>query len=342
MRLGIQAMRATVNFGLGDSDPAHNIRLVKLAEELGYDSVWTAEASGTDAVVPLAWLAAHTKTIKVGTAVMQMSARPPTTTAMTAATLDLLSGGRFMLGLGVSGPIVVEGWHGQVYGRPLAKTREYLHVVQAALARKPVDVDGEYYRMPYRLDDSTGLATPVRMMFRPRRKKIPIYLAAMGPKNVALAHDLVDGFMPAFYSPHREQVFFEHLPGKAPRQGFDVAPFVPIAVGPDIDVCRKRLKTGFAFWLGGMGTRGLNFYNQLVRRMGFEQAADEVQQLYGRGLRAQAAAAIPDALVDELALVGPRSHIADQLDAWKKSSATTMILNGPDERAIRTVAELVL
>jgi F420-dependent oxidoreductase-like protein len=342
MRLGVQAMRSTVNFGLWGSEPDKNVQVARLAESLGYDSIWTAEASGTDAVVPLTWLAANTETIKLGTAVMQMSARPPTTTAMTAATLDLISGGRFILGLGVSGPAVVEGWHGQPYGKPLAKTREYVKIVRSVLSRVPVDHDGDHYSIPYREAGGSPAADPVRLMFRPRRASIPIYLAAMGPRNMALAYEICDGAVPAFYNPTREHVFFDDLPKGMPRRDIEIAPFVPVAFGSDLAACRRRLKPGLAFWLGGMGSRGRNFYNDLIVRMGYEGEAHDIQRLYTSGRRSEAARAVPDQLVDEIALVGPRENIAEQLLAWKASSVTTMILNGADVDALTTLAELVL
>ena len=341
MRLGLSAVRTTVNFGTWGSGAPANVEVVQLAERLGYDSVWTAEASGTDAVTPLAWLAAHTTTIKLGTAVMQMTARPPTTTAMTAATLDLLSGGRFILGLGVSGPVVVEGWHGAAFASPLERTREYLKVVRDALSRQPVEHHGRHYRYPYDGDDASGLAAPVRLMFRPRRPSVPIYIAAMGPKNVALAYELADGVMPAFYSPYREDAFFSFTDSPLPRS-IEVAPFVPVAIGENHQACRDRLKPSFAFWFGGMGAKGLNFYNRFISRLGFEHEASVIQELYTKGLRAQAAAAVPDALVDELSLCGPRARIAEQLAAWEESAVTTMILTGADVEAITTVAELAL
>ena len=342
MRLGLLTMKAAVNFGVWGSGPAPNIAFAQRAESLGYHSIWTSEASGTDAVVPLAWLAAHTKDIKLGTAIMQMSARAPTTTAMTAATLDHLSGGRFILGLGVSGPAVVEGWHGQRYGEPLAKTREYLAVIRAALARTPVDHMGEYYDIPYRSEDATGLASPVRTMFRPRRSSIPVYLAAMGPRNVALAHEIADGVMPAFYSPYKEDVFFASVGSAATRRRIEIAPFVPVALGDDVDACRERLKPTLAFWIGGMGAKGVNFYNRFTRRLGYEQEAREVQQLYTSGRHRQAAAAVPDALVDEISLCGPRARVADQLRAWEDSSVTQMLLGGIDGDTMNTLAELAL
>lgn len=341
MRLGLQTMRSTVNFGMWGSGAQPNVDVVRLAESLGYHSVWTAEASGTDAVTPLAWLAANTSTIRIGTAIMQMSARPPTTTAMTAATLDLLSEGRFVLGLGVSGPMVVEGWHGERFGTAIDKTREYVNIVRTALSRQPVRHDGAYYTIPYTAADGTGLSEPVRMMFRPRRALLPIYLAAMGPRNVALAHEIADGVIPAFYSPYREDEFFSGV-DRERRRRIDVAPFVAVAIGPDVQVCRDRLKPGLAFWLGGMGARGLNFYNSFIARLGYPEAAAVVQQLYTSGRRSEAAAAVPDALVDEISLCGPRERIKERLEAWTSSSVTTMILNGVDVPAIQTMAELVL
>jgi F420-dependent oxidoreductase-like protein len=341
MRLGLNTVRATVNFGLWGSGAAPNVEVVQLAERLGYDSVWTAEASGTDAVGPLAWLAAHTSTIKVGTGIMQMTARAPTTTAMTAATLDLLSGGRFLLGLGASGPAVVEGWHGEPYGKPLDRTREYVKIVRAALARQAVEHAGEHYQVPNRGPDALQLGQPVKLMFRPRRASIPIYLAAMGPRNVQLAYEIADGVIPAFYSPHREDAFFSFCDGR-PDRAIDLAPFVPVALGADHQACRDRLKPGLAFWLGGMGAGGLNFYNRFISRLGYEAAAREVQKLFTGGQRARAAAAVPDALVDEVALCGPREAVAEQLEAWKASSVTTMILQGADVPAITTLAELLL
>lgn len=339
MRLGLHTMRPTVNFGLWGAEAT--VDVVRHAETLGYDSVWTAEASGTDAVVPLAWLASQTSRIKLGTAVMQMSARAPTTTAMTAATVDLLSGGRFILGLGVSGPAVVEGWHGEPYGRPLDKTREYVKVVRDVLSRHPIDHKGEHYSIPCRSERATGLGAPVRLMFRPRRASIPIYLAAMGPKNVGLAYEIADGVMPAFYSPRREDVFFAGVRADLRNRPLEIAPFVPILLGGDVDACRQRAKPGLSFWIGGMGAKGLNFYNNYVARLGYEGAARDVQRLYTSGRRVEAARAVPDALVAEVALFGPREHIAEQLESWKSSSVTTLILTGADVDAVTTVAELL-
>jgi F420-dependent oxidoreductase-like protein len=273
---------------------------------------------------------------------MQMTARTPTMTAMTAATLDLLSRGRFILGLGVSGPAVVEGWHAQRYGSPIARTREYVQIIRTVWARQRLDLRGCYYRVPYDQPDGTGLGEPIRLMFRPRRPSLPIYLAAMGPRNVSLAYEIADGLIPAFYSPHREEAFFQFSGSVPPKRKIELAPFVPVAMGPDLQACRDLLKPGLAFWIGGMGAKGLNFYNRFISRLGFAEAADSVQRSYTQGHRMEAVRAIPDALVDEIALCGPRLHVAEQLEAWKRSSVTTMILNGASVDAIVAIAELLL
>jgi len=343
MQLGLLAMNSSINFGLPGAIAAdRTLEVVRHAERLGYDSVWTAEASGTDAVAPLAWLAAHTSTIKLGTAIMQMTARTPAVTAMTAATIDQLSGYRFILGLGVSGPAVVEGWHGVPYGKPLTRTREYVGLVRDLLAQQPIDHAGPYYDVPNVGPGSTGLAAPIKLMFKPRRTEIPIYLAAIGSKNVALAYEIADGVIPAYYSPYREQTFFDGVAPAALQQPMEIAPFVPISMGPDVQKCRNRLKLTLAFWVGGMGAKGVNFYNDLVKRLGYEEAAAAIEQCYADGKPARAAAAVPDALVDEITLCGPRERIAEQLDVWKKSSVTTLILRDADLEAVTAVAELVL
>lgn len=341
MKLALHTMRPTAKFGVWATDIATNIQVIREAESLGYDSVWTAEAAGTDAVVPLSWIAAHTCRLKVGTAIMQITARTPTLTAMTAATLDTLSGGRFVLGLGASGPATVEGWHSQAYGNPIAITEEYVSIVRKVLARTaPVVHHGRYYDIPYQREDSTGLARPIKLMFRPRPRKIPIYLAAMGPKNLSLAYRIADGVIPFFYSPHREKQFFDGVDRGC--RAVDLAPFVPIVMGDDLEACRERARAALAFWIGGMGARGYNFYNQLAARLGFGDSARRVLELYTSERRTEAAAAIPDQFIDEIALVGTRERIADQLAAWKESSVTTMILVAPQPRAIQTAAELVV
>jgi F420-dependent oxidoreductase-like protein len=339
-------MRLGLNFGYWGSGPSENVALAQEAERLGYDSLWTAEAYGSDAVTPLVWLAARTERIKVGTAIMQMPARTPAMTAMTAVTLDFLTGGRMLLGLGVSGPQVVEGWHGVVYGKLLRRTREYVDIVRMILKREqPLEYHGEYYDIPVR--GGTGLGKPLKLIVHPLRTNIPIYLAAIGPKNVALAAEIADGWLPVFYSPHRAKVFRESLEeGFARRspdlQSFDIAPTVSVVLGDDVDACRAQIKPHLALYIGGMGARGKNFYNDLARRYDFEEAAAKIQDLYLTGKKAEAIAAVPDELVDEVALCGPRERIAELLAAWRESGVNTLICGTGSIDAVRVMAELVL
>jgi F420-dependent oxidoreductase-like protein len=321
------------------TSPRELIGLAQEAERLGYDSAWASEAWGTDAVSVLAWLAASTGRIKVGSAVMQIAARTPAATAMTAATLDLLSGGRFLLGLGASGPQVVEGWHGEAWGRPLAKTREYVEVVRAALRRAVVEHHGEHYDIPYGGPGSTGLGKPLKLMLRPLRAEIPIYLASIAPRSVELAFEIADGWLPIFFVPERARDVF---PLERAREGYDIAAAAPVFVTDDVAAGRDVLKQYYALYIGGMGARGRNFYNDLFARYGYEHEARVVQDLYLEGRRRDAAAAVPDSFVDEAALVGPRERIAERLDAWRESRATTLLVSTLDVESLRVVAELVL
>ena len=318
------------------TSPLELIGLAQEAERLGYDSAWAAEAWGTDAVTVLSWLAATTSTIKVGSAIMQIPGRTPANTAMTAATLDLLSGGRFLLGLGTSGPQVVEGWHGQPWGKPLTKTREYVEIVRAALRRETVEFHGDQYEIPYAGADATGLGKPLKLMLRPLRDSIPIYLAALSPKNVRLAFEIADGWMPIFFSPERARDAF----GYEPREGFEIVPTVHVIVSDDVDAARDVLRPLLALYIGGMGARGANFYNALVRRYGYEADADRIQALYLDGKQREAIASVPDALIDEIALVGPPERIRDRLDAWREAGVTTMLVGTSDAGALRAMAEL--
>jgi F420-dependent oxidoreductase-like protein len=321
------------------TNPTELVALAQEAERLGYDSAWAAEAWGTDAVTVLSWLAATTTTIKVGSAILQMPARTPANTAMTAATLDLMSGGRFLLGLGTSGPQVVEGWHGEPWGKPLAKTREYVELVRAALRRDTLEHDGEHYQVPYRGPGATGLGKPLKLMVRPLRADIPIYLASLRPKSVALAAEIADGWMPVFFSPERARQTF---PVPFARNGLDIAACAPAVVSDDVASARDALKPYYALYIGGMGARGSNFYNDLVRSYGFEAEAETIQTLFLDGRQRDAAAAVPDALVDELALVGPRERIADRLAVWRESGATTLLVSTRDSETVRALAELAL
>jgi len=334
VRLGL-----SLGYAPPGTNPADLVPLVQTAEALGYDSVWAAEAWGTDAVTVLSWLAATTTRLKVGSAIMQIPARTPANTAMTAMTLDLMSGGRFLLGLGVSGPQVVEGWHGQPWGKPLAKTREYVEIVRAALARETVEHHGLHYDIPYTGAGATGFGKPLKLMARPVRADIPIYLAALGPKNVELAAEIADGWLPVFLSPERfDNVFRPHL-AKA-RAGFEIAASVQVVAGDDLDACRLPVKQTLALYLGGMGARGQNFYNALVCRYGYEREAVEIQELFLSGKQREAVAAVPDALVDEVGLVGPRERIADRLHAWRACGVTTLLCQTRDMDTIRLLAEL--
>jgi F420-dependent oxidoreductase-like protein len=342
-------MRLALNLNYSGAAMSLDMARILEAERLGYDSVWTAEAYGSDAVVPAAWIAARTERIHVGTGIMQIPARTPAMTAMTAMTFDALSGGRFRLGLGVSGPQVAEGWHGQPFGKPLVKTREYVEIVRAILRReKPVEFRGEYYQIPYAGPGATGLGKPLRSILH-GRADLPIYLAAVGPKNVALAAEIADGWIPVFFSARRPQLFREWLASGFKAAGrsaadasrFDVMPMISVVVGDDVAACRAAVKPRVALYVGGMGARGRNFYNDIARRYGYEEAAQRIQDAYLAGRKDEAIAAVPDALVDEIALCGPRERLRERLAEWKTSGATTLMVTG-DTTAVRTMAELVL
>ena len=336
MKLGL-----SLGYAPPGTNPADLFPLVQEAERLGFDSVWVAEAWGTDAVSVLGWLAAKTERIKLGSAIMQIPGRTPANTAMTAATLDLLSGGRFLLGLGTSGPQVVEGWHGQPWGKPLGKTREYVEIVRAALRREVVEQEGEHYRIPWDGPGATGLGKPLKLMLRPLRADIPIYLAALGPKNVALAAEIADGWLPIFVTPERfDDAFGASLAG-APA-GFEIAATVSVLVGDDVAALHDALRPHVALYVGGMGAKGRNFYNALVRRYGWEEEAERIQELYLAGKQREAIAAVPDELVDAVSLVGPKERVAERLEAWRETPVTTLVLGTPQPEALRVLAELVL
>src|SRR5437870_10453252 len=314
--------------------PLALIELAQEAERLGYDSAWAAEAWGTDAVTVLSWLAATTSTLKVGSAIMQIPGRTPANTAMTAATLDLLSGGRFLLGLGTSGPQVVEGWHGQEWGKPLGKTREYVEIVRSILRRERLEHHGEHYDIP--VQGGTGLGKPLKLMARPLRSEIPIYLAAIGPKAVEQTFEIADGWLPIFWSPEKARAVF---PLDRAREGFDIAPSVPALLTDDVESGRAVLKEYYSFYIGGMGARGTNFYNDLFTRYGYEAEAREIQDLFLGGHQREAAAKVPDVFVDEVALVGPVERIRDRLAAWRESGVTTLLVSTRDSATLRAVAE---
>jgi F420-dependent oxidoreductase-like protein len=317
------------------------------AERLGFDSVWTAEAYGSDALMPLAWWGAATERIKLGTAIVQISARTPAATAMAAMTLDHLSQGRMILGLGVSGPQVVEGWYGQPFAKPLARMREYIGILRAIWARGgPVTNDGPHYPLP--IPGGTGLGKPLKSSIHPLRRDIPIYLAAEGPKNIAMAGELCDGWLALFYSPYHDQFYREALdeghrrPGahRSPEE-FEVAATVPLIVTDDVEAAADALRPMYALYFGGMGARGTNFHANVAIRMGYEAEVEKVAELYLAGHKDQAAASVPTKLLEQLTLIGPKDKIRHDLEAWRESIVTTLLIGG-DAATLRTAAELVL
>ncbi|MEU3533867.1 LLM class F420-dependent oxidoreductase [Streptomyces murinus] len=334
MRLGL----ALGYWGRGP-DAAH-VPLAQEAERLGYDSVWTAESWGSDAFTPLTWIAARTSTIKLGTAVAQMAARSPVTTAMHALTLDHLSGGRMMLGLGLSGPQVVEGWYGRPFpASPLTATREYVDVVRQVLRRTaPVSLDGRFHPLPYRGPDGTGLGKPLKPITHPLRAGLPVLLGAEGPRNVAQTVRIADGWLPLYWAPDRPEVY-----GDAVRDlpaGFRVAPMVRVKVCDDVAEGLLPVKAMLGFYIGGMGHASRNFHADLMARMGYPEAARRVQELFLAGRREEAVCAVPDAFADEISLVGPRARIAKRLEAWRRGPVTDLLALSPDPCTLRVLAEL--
>jgi F420-dependent oxidoreductase-like protein len=342
----LRSVRLALHLGYWGAAPLDVMPLVTEAERLGFDSVWSAEAYGSDAVATLAWVAARTERIGVGTAIMQIPARTPAATAMTAITLDHLTGGRFRLGLGMSGPQVVEGWHGVPFGKPLGRTREYVEIVRAILRRdRPVEHAGEHYRIP--AAGGTGFGKPLKTIVHPLRPDLPIYLAAIGPKNVALAAEIADGWLPTIFAPAHAHVFGASLKegfarGGRDGSGFDIAPMCPVMVGADVQACRDMLKPYLALYVGGMGARDRNFYARLICRYGYEAEAARIQELYLDGRKGEAAEAVPDALVDETCLVGPPERIRDALGAWEEAGVRTLLAITVQPEALRALAEAVL
>jgi F420-dependent oxidoreductase-like protein len=335
-------------WGLGMS-AQDQLELVREAESAGFDSVWAAEAYGSDAATVLAWLAAQTSRIRIGSAIFQMPARSPAMTAMTAATLDQLSGGRMLLGIGTSGPQVAEGWHGQRFGKQLQRTREYVDILRKALARERLTYEGEAYRLP--LPDGPGKA--LKLMIAPVQERMPIYIAAIGPKNTQLTGEIADGWLPTFFSPEHVGDSRALLEEGAARNGgaldesFDIAPNVQVAIDDDVNRARDGLRHFIALYVGGMGSRKKNFYNQLVKRYGFEAAAKEIQDLYLDGKKDEAAAAVPAELIDTIALVGPRDKVRDRLEVYREAGVGSLIVSpvafAADERRrmVRELAEML-
>lgn len=309
------------------------------AEKLGYDSVWSAETYGNDAFTPLCWIGAHTEKIKLGTAVVQLSGRTPTSCAMHALSLDYLSNGRFMLGLGVSGPQVVEGWYGRPFPKPLARTREYVDIIRQVFAREaPVTNDGPHYPLPYPGEDGMGLGKPLKPIVHPVRNSIPIYIGAEGPKNIAQTVEIADGWLPLFYNPYDEGMYAENLTSM--RDDFEIAQMVTVNITDDIPGALLMVKYFMSFYIGGMGAKSTNFHKELFIRMGYEAEAEKIQQLFMEGKRDEAAQVLPDELADAMSLVGPKDRIKDRLQAWRDSKVTTMLVATTEKQTLREIAEL--
>ncbi len=346
MKLGIIA-------GYSPASMSIPMDLIREAENLGFSSVWTAEAWGSDAVSPAAWILAQTEKIQVGTAIMQMPGRTPAMTAMTAMTLYALSQGRFILGLGPSGPQVVEGWHGVAYGRPLTRTKEYISIIRTILAREDrLEHEGFHYQIPFRGEGSSGLGKPLKSILH-GDPALKIYTASISPKGMECAGEVADGVFPVWMNPERYDLFEESLEMGFSRAGgdksladFEIAPFCTVIMGDDVEKCRIPVKHNLALYIGGMGARDKNFYNDYAKRLGYEQAAVEIQNLYLDGKKADAAAAVPDALVDDVALVGPADRIRDRLLVWKEAGAKrhvgSLLAGTGDVNALRVLAEEML
>lgn len=325
---------------LGPPGGANIVALAKEAEALGYDTIWCPEIYGADCFTPLAWIGANTKRINLGTSIMQISARTPASAAMHAVTLDYLSQGRLILGIGVSGPQVVEGWYGQPYRKPLARTREWIEIFRKVVARKaPVAFAGEHYQLP--LPGGTGLGKPLKLILHPMRDHIPLYLGAEGPKNVRLGVEHCDGWIPMFLSPYRMmEVYKDAMARRAP--GFEIAAVVPVHLDDDLDRAMMAVKQNIGFYVGGMGAKDFNVHKDHVSRLGFAEEAERIQDLFLAGKRDQAIAAVPEALCDEVALIGPKARIRERLQGWQDSPVTMLTVGASDAETLRFMAEELL
>jgi F420-dependent oxidoreductase-like protein len=325
----------------GATKPARVVELVQEAERVGFDSVWVAELWGSDAFTYATWLASHTSRIRVGTGIVQLAARTPTATAMAAMTLDHISDGRFVLGLGVSGPQVVEGWYGQPSNRPLARTREYVEIIRRVMRRdEPLDFQGAFYQHPYHGPGSAGLGKPLRSILHPLRAEVPIFLGSEGPKNVALTAEIADGWLPLYYSPHRQHVYAEQLAHTKP--GFEITAPLTVRVTDDVAGGLAPVKGFLGFYIGGMGAKGQNYHTKLMARMGYEEEAYRIQDLFFEGRRDEAVALVPDEFADEISLVGPQGRIRERLGAWRSSPITTLLVTATSPDQLRQIADLVL
>ncbi len=330
--------------------PTDTLEKVLEAEKLGYDIVFTAESWGSDAFSPLAWVGSSTSTIRLATAVVQISARQPTSVAMHALTLDHLSGGRHTLGLGLSGPQVVEGWYGRPFGKPLGRTREYVDIIRQVLARQgPVTSDGPHYPLPYTGEGALGMGKPLKPIVHPLREDLPIWIGSEGPKNVALTAEIADGWLPIYYSPKVAGMYDEWLdegfarPGaRRDRASFEIAANCGVVVTDDRDAVLDQMKSGLAFYIGGMGAKEMNFHKNVFARMGYEKEADEIQDLFYEGERDKAIAAVPREAVADINLVGTKEQIRDDLAAWEEAGITHLVIGGRDLDQIRLVADVIL
>lgn len=324
----------------GAAPNPNNVELAQEAERLGYDSVWIAESWGNDCFTPLAWIGAHTSKIRLGTAVAQLSARTPTACAMATLALDHLSGGRMILGLGVSGPQVVEGWYGQPYAKPVTRTREYVDIIRKVLAREePVTSDGEFYTLPYSGPGSWDMGKPLKPITHPLRADVPIFIGAEGPRNVTQTAQIADGWLPLYYSPYRQEVYADQLVDA--KQGFEIAPTMLVNINDNLDEALYPVKAMLGFYIGGMGSAKRNFHKELMARMGFPDEAEQIQTLFFEGKRDEAIAIVPDQFADEISLCGPRDRIKERLQDWENSPVTSLLVNG-DIPALRELAELIL
>lgn len=335
-------LKIGLQLGYWGAGPNPNmVSMAQQAEKLGYDAVFTAEAWGSDVFTPLAWIGAHTEKIRLGTGIAQLSARAPTATAMAALTLDHLSGGRMILGLGVSGPQVVEGWYGAPFGKPLARTREYVNIIRQVLQREePVVNEGELYPLPYTGEGAWGLGKPLKSITHPLRSDLPIFLGAEGPKNVTMAAEIADGWLPLYYSPYRQEVYADQI--KDAKPGFEIMQGVAIIINDDVETALWPVKNNLALYIGGMGARSRNFHNELMQRMGFEKEAREIQDLFLAGKKDEAVKAVPTEFADEISLVGSVDRIRDRLQAWRETPITSLMVSARSEGELQTFAELVL
>ena len=332
-----------LGLGIGPFGPPGGARLVELAQEaeaLGYDTIWAPEIYGADCFTPLTWIGANTERINLGTSIMQISARTPASAAMHAVALDYLSNGRLILGIGVSGPQVVEGWYGQPYPKPLARTREWVSIFRKIVSRDgPVAFDGNHYQLP--LEGGTGLGKPLKLILHPVREHIPVYLGAEGPKNVAMGAEICDGWIPMFLSPYR--MMEQYKDAMAIRNSaFEIAATTTVIVDDDVQRAINQVKQNVGFYVGGMGAKTFNVHKDHVTRMGFGEAADRIQELFLSGRRDEAIAAVPDELCDEISLLGPRERIRERLQAWKDSPVTMLNVGSADKDTLRLMAEEVL